>query len=56
MCPTGKRAYDTRGQARAMRRHYPGTPRRAYKCPACGHWHLGRLSRAAKHGNTGERP
>ena len=21
-------------------KHYPGEYRRAYKCPACGYWHL----------------
>ncbi len=52
MCPTGKRGYATRRDARAMRRHHPGAPRRAYKCRACGHWHLGRLTQDAKHGQA----
>ena len=53
MCPTGKRGYATRREARAMRRHHPGSSRRAYKCPACGHWHLGRLTQSTKHGEGG---
>jgi hypothetical protein len=52
MCPTGKRAYDTRAQARATRKQYPGPARRAYLCAACDRWHLGRLGRDAKHGIT----
>lgn len=49
-CPTGKRGYPTRAQARHMRRHYPSIARRAYLCADCGQWHLGRLSLAMKHG------
>ena len=49
-CPTGKRAYSSRADARAMRRRYPGAPRRAYLCEQCRSWHLGRLTRAAKNG------
>lgn len=55
-CPTGKRVYDSRAQARAMRKRYPGSARRAYPCDACGGWHLGRLSRPAKHGLDNRRP
>lgn len=49
-CLTGKRIYDTRAQARAMRKRYPGAARRAYPCDRCGGWHLGRLTRSTKQG------
>ena len=49
-CPTGKRTFDTRAQARARRKQFPGTPRRAYYCSACSGWHLGRRSRPIKRG------
>jgi hypothetical protein len=49
-CPTGKRTFDSRADARAVRKRHPGAPRRAYPCDLCGGWHLGRLTRAAKHG------
>ena len=50
-CPTGKRCYDTRAEARSTRKRYPGASRRAYRCPHCDRWHLGRLPRAIKHGD-----
>ena len=50
-CPTGKRPYDTRAQARLSRKRYPGAARRAYRCPHCDRWHLGRLPQALKHGD-----
>ena len=50
-CPTGKRGFPTRADARRMRRRYPAVTRRAYLCADCGQWHLGRLSLAAKHGD-----
>lgn len=49
-CPTGKRMFETRADARRVRKRYPGASRRAYQCTLCGGWHLGRLTRAAKHG------
>ncbi len=49
-CPTGKRVFDTRADARRARKRYPGAPRRAYPCDLCGGWHLGRLTRTAKRG------
>jgi hypothetical protein len=49
-CPTGKRPYDTRAQARSTRKRFPGAPRRAYRCPTCDRWHLGRLPQTIKHG------
>ncbi|MHB1164540.1 MAG: hypothetical protein ACYC3K_04795 [Candidatus Nanopelagicales bacterium] len=51
-CPTGKRTFDTRAQARALRKRHPDAPRRAYYCHACTGWHLGRLSRPVKHGTA----
>ena len=42
-CPTGKRIHLTRAAARAFARRYPGPHRRAYRCPQCTGWHLGRL-------------
>lgn len=53
-CPSGKRSYDTRAQARATRKRYPGAARRAYHCTACDGWHLGRLTQHAKHGTSKE--
>jgi hypothetical protein len=50
-CPTGKRPYDTRAQARLCRKRYPGAARRAYRCPHCDQWHLGRLPQTIKHGD-----
>ncbi|MBK9740974.1 MAG: hypothetical protein IPO93_16075 [Actinobacteria bacterium] len=47
-CPTGKRPYDTRAEARATRKQPPGPARRACLCVHCRHWRLGRLGRAAK--------
>lgn len=49
-CPTGKRTFDTRAQARTVRKRHPDAPRRAYYCHACTGWHLGRLTRLVKHG------
>ncbi len=49
-CPNGKRVFDTRADARAVRKRYPGAARRAYPCNLCGGWHLGRLTRAVKSG------
>ena len=51
-CPSGKRTFDSRAQARALRKQHPGTPRRAYFCNACAGWHLGRLTRPVKHGTA----
>ena len=51
-CPTGKRSYETRVEARQARRKYPGEARRAYTCDQCGTWHLGRLKRALKMGRV----
>jgi hypothetical protein len=49
-CPTGKRTFDTRAQARDLRKHHPGSSRRAYFCDYCAGWHLGRLTRPIKRG------
>lgn len=49
-CPTGKRTHASRVAARAFARRYPGPHRRAYQCPSCLGWHLGRLPLSQKQG------
>jgi len=51
-CASGKRAHATRAAARAFARRYPGPHRRAYRCPTCAQWHLGRLPEARKQGGA----
>ena len=51
-CPTGKRTHTTRAAARAFARRYPGPHRRAYLCPTCAGWHLGRLPQTRKQGRA----
>jgi hypothetical protein len=53
-CPTGKRPHPTRAHARAFARRHPHGRRRAYACPICGAWHLGRLTTAQR--RTGNAP
>lgn len=45
LCPTGKRSYETRAAAKAGRRGLSGITSvegvHAYRCDACGFWHIG---------------
>lgn len=44
-CPSGKRTYDKKSavtQANREARRTGGKKLRAYHCPECNHWHLGR--------------
>jgi len=49
-CPTGKRGYFTRADARAAKRTHANKGLSVYECPACHDWHLGHLPRKVRRG------